>query len=532
MITSGLCVGDKRLEPLSPGCKIHSYPEDDHKSHARRYMRVAVPEVVGAWTKTFCHHDCSHNQLVAACNRVMGQVPEPTGDGVLELKAAAHEICQRLPKNLAPAHLDEMPARYSGRKRALYERAKEDYLAMGLCKQDASIKMFVKAERVNFEAKVNPDPRAIQFRNGKYCVVISQYLRPIEEFLYRISGVSSGVRRSRNVAKGLNQVERATLLDDKLSEFKDPVVVGLDCSRFDKHVSVEQLNIEHSVYLHCMPDKYFRWLLSLQLVNRCYSRRGMRYKVRGRRMSGDMNTALGNCIIMLIMIKAAMKSLAVRCWDVLDDGDDVLLILERAELYKLDRLSECFLRYGHEVKVETPVTNIEDVEFCQSKPVEYRAGRYKFVRNPSKVLGCAATGFRYFDNPVARPRLLKAIAECELVLNLGIPVLQSFALMLLRNLQGVKPLSMESDSAIMSRVRRELRLYNVSITNIKPQEVTEVARESFARAFGISPAEQLAVEARLERMVLDLNRAVTIPGEILVDSWSWDNLVRPDLYRP
>jgi len=220
----------------------------------------------------------------------------------------------------------ELPKHYSGSKADKYERATDDVIRRGgITRRDAGVTMFVKFEKID-STKVDPDPRAIQFRDPKYCVEVSKYLKPIEPHLYQFRGDGKQFPATRCIGKGLNSVERATLLKEKFDAFVDPVVISIDCSRFDQHCSAELLEIEHLVYKLLCPDPWFAEILSWQLTNRVRSRHGLEYVAHGRRMSGDMNTALGNCVLMVLMVAAAFQ----RDYDMLDDGDDVLVLVERS----------------------------------------------------------------------------------------------------------------------------------------------------------------------------------------------------------
>jgi hypothetical protein len=424
-----------------------------------------------------------------------------------------------------------MPMRYGGAKRTRYLNATDDVMSFGVSKSDSTIKMFVKSERIQpDEAKPNPDPRAIQFRNARYCVELARYLKPIEEHLYALSGVGVGVPPSRAIAKGLNQVERAGLLAEKMSRFDDPVVVSLDASRFDQHVDRELLVIEHSVYLSCCLDAFFALLLSWQLSNKCFSSRGIKYKVSGKRMSGDMNTALGNCLLMIIMLVAFM--VWCRKWDVLDDGDDVLVIIERRDLPRLlATVKKEFLKFGHEMKVENVASRMENVVFCQSQSIEFRTGDYKFVRNPWKVMSCAMTGVKYFNQVGARAKLLYSIGLCELILGLGVPVLQEYALAILRNCGVGKGLELPVDRSLMSRVRREMRGLGLrTLERVDPQPISMCARVSFEVAFGMTVQEQIRVETLLGSWSFSLEGGIDLPEEWNVPRWDFVPTDLPEVY--
>jgi hypothetical protein len=443
-----------------------------------------------------------------------------------------------------------MPNQYSGGKKANYIRATDDVLAGGgLTKQSARIKMFVKFEKLN-PSKVNPDPRAIQFRDPKYCVAVGRFLKACEHSLYRLHGDGKILPATRVIGKGLSQAGRAKLLVEKMRNFSAPCVISLDASRFDQHVSKELLQIEHSVYLAMCNDPEFRMLLRWQLDNKGVTSRGIKYHTRGKRMSGDMNTALGNCLLMVTMISAIMKG---QHYDILDDGDDCLLIVEQDLLpWCEENLYDEFLSFGMEIKLENISTTIEGVEWCQSHPIEYAPGKFKFVRDPIKGLSTGLGGVKYVDSERVRRKLVNTIGMAEMCLNLGVPVMQSYAMALMRNSSGSEDMSwkfLHSRSArqrrslrkshieltaadpMYFRVNRELRAMNLKqLERLNPQPITDTARISFARAFGITVEEQLEMEQFLDSWKFPITGCQDLQADYDVTSWSLSTASTPEAW--
>lgn len=399
------------------------------------------------------------------------------------LELFARRICNRLPR-MQPETLEQFCSRFTGCRRARYERAALDYKMRGISKRDANVTMFVKMERLNPEKKVNPDPRAIQFRTQVYCVALGRHLKPLEHYLYELKGDGKLLPSSRVIGKGLNMTKRAMLAREKWFKFQSPCVVSLDASRFDKHVSLEMLQIEHSVYKAMNHDPEFAKLLSWQLNNKGRSDTGIKYKCRGRRMSGDMNTALGNCIIMVLMVACFMEG---RKYDILDDGDDVLLFIEKRDLnYVVENVKITFAGWGFDMKIESIAHHFTHIDWCQSNPIEVIPGVWKFIRHPRKVLSCAATGFKYIGKRDRR-KLLYTIGECEASLNAGVPVLQEFARALRRGSGVTKGIELTYSDSFYHRMKDE-------VINSAGAEVTLKARLDFQDAFGVDIQRQLAVE--------------------------------------
>lgn len=508
------------METLDDGCSILTIPIPTGDTHKRRLVRVATLLTHGVYQPTV-HYDCLHNQIQSIHNRVCGVVPHPTPDGIKFMRRAAAAFARTIPKT-CETDIFALSRRHPGAKGRRYADAAHRLQACGPSRTDSYVKAFVKPERFNLNDKVNPDPRMIQFRGPKFCVEIAAYLRPIEEIIYQTSWFSRGVPATRNVAKGLNSVERAELLVLKLKAFNDPVVVGIDASRFDKHVHEEHLRNETTVYTSSNPHPRFRKLLLLQRANTCFTTLGVKYKVAFRRMSGDMNTAIGNIVIMLIMIYAFLHDmLQLDKWDTLDDGDDALMIVERVDLPRLQAAAtSSFLSMGMEIKIDLPVDNVHQIVFCKSQIIEYELGRYKFVRNYLDVISKALAGVRNWMNVTFRSRVVHAIGTCELVLNLGVPILQSFAMACLRNSSG-RGVDHAPDG-LRLRARRDAKLLGLGQDMlVTPQQIQPCARESFFLAFGVHPEDQRALEARLDKWTFDVTEMTVDQEFVDVVNWKW-----------
>jgi len=304
--------------------------------------------------------------MLAVANRVLGAVPLPTLNGLRRLKLTAKTFFRWIPAT-EPWNVSQVVASFTDHRRKIYERARLSLMDREFCKADGRINAFVKAELYNPKDKVNPDPRVIQARSVRYNLLLAQYLRPLEHKILK----QRSERGLRIFAKGRNSFERASDIRDKFKCFGNTTCLSIDASRFDKHVSREVLEIEHSVYKRAYPDdRVLQRLLDYQLSNVCVTRDGVRYLAHGRRMSGDMNTGLGNCVVMVLMVKSIMDRLGIP-YEIYDDGDDCLLFFATEHR---DRVSKAlvseFLEFGQEIKVENTANNPTEVVFCQSKMIK------------------------------------------------------------------------------------------------------------------------------------------------------------------
>lgn len=404
---------------------------------------------------------------------------------------------------------------YRGRKRQVYEEALEE-----LCgghndiERDASVHVFIKNEKTDRTTKSDPVPRVISPRNPKYNIRVGRYLKKIEHRVFKSLGLLFG---HPTVMKGYDIHKTASLMREKWDMLNDPIAVGLDASRFDQHVSRDALKFEHSVYLDCFRHKKDRFklqqLLRHQLNNRCvgYTPDGMiKYTTDGTRMSGDMNTSLGNCVLMCGMIWTFLMERGIK-GHLANNGDDCVIFLERRDLARFSAgLDDWFLKLGFNMVVEKPVDEFEKIEFCQTHPVFDGVG-YVMVRNPvtavakDSVMLDPYSGERHFQG------WLDAVGTGGLAMTGGIPVFQSFYSCYVRS--GVK-----------RKVRDELLSWNM-IQHIKHginrgvRLIAPETRASFWLAYDIVPDEQIMLEKYYDELFIRPSLGDYAPRGVFSELW-------------
>jgi len=384
-----------------------------------------------------------------------------------------------------PIKRQEFPLLYRGRRRTVYENAVASLTRKDVDAADARVKCFVKAEKINFSAKKDPAPRIISPRDPRYNVAVGCYLKPIEHSVYRSIANAFG---DTTVAKGLNVEEVANLLWKKWSSFEDPVAVGLDASRFDQHVSIDALRWEHSVYNGIFRDSQLAKLLSWQLRTKCvgYLPDGkLKYTTEGTRMSGDMNTAMGNCLIMCALVHAHAKEMHIPI-KLVNNGDDCVVIMSSRHLRRYTAgLHNWFHDMGFNMKVEEPVRTFEQIEFCQMHPV-FDGTTFIMVRNPNISIAKDSLSIKPLNSESIFRKWVGAVGEGGLSLTGGIPILQSFYMCMERASRGKR---LKDDPT------QETGWWFLSKNmHRKASNVADAARYSFYVAFDILPDMQVAVE--------------------------------------
>lgn len=404
---------------------------------------------------------------------------------------------------------------YTGRKASIYQKAVDSLAARPVRKSDSFLSTFVKAEKVvPSSAKPDPAPRVIQPRNTRYNTELGRFLKPLETRICKgITALWGGV--TCVVMKGLTVEGVAHALRAKWDTFRRPVAIGLDASRFDQHVSIDALRWEHSVYarmFHGSDRDCLERLLSWQLRNRGFARTAtgmVEYYVNGCRMSGDMNTGMGNCLIMCALVYTYAKLRGVKV-ELANNGDDCVVILESCDEARFSKgLSEWFLTMGFTMKVEAPVRVFEQIEFCRMHPV-WAGDAWVMVRNPLDAIKRDCTTILSLPNLSAVRKWWYVVGAGGLSITGGVPIFQRMY-SVMKGAGEVSDMAYDpwlSETGFM-RLRSH-RHYN---------QVTPEARYSFWLAFGITPDAQEAFENAFS---LD---CIWAPGECPLAGHTWDTIL-------
>lgn len=415
----------------------------------------------------------SENGLLQPCR-------SPKANVFTKLTGLAARLCDSMsPTTVVPRA--EYPALYVGRKRGIYQRASDSLLVRGIARKDSYVSTFVKAEKVNFSAKEDPAPRVIQPRSPRYNLEVGRYLKCFEKELAR------GFKRCfgyQVIVKGLNADGVATVLKSNWDSFSEPVAVGLDASRFDQHVSVEALRFEHSVYNTVFRSKELRRLLEWQLQNRGFGRVGetlVSYSKEGCRMSGDINTGMGNCLIMSSIVLAYLEERGVTA-RLSNNGDDCVIILEKRDEHHLHGIDQWFTDFGFKLKREPTVDVFEHIEFCQTQPV-WVGDSYRMVRNPWTAMSKDCVSLLSWATLEEFNTWRDAIGICGLELTRGVPCWESFYSAICNTKSRLGGLASVRDSGL-----------GYMAAGVKGGHITARGRYSFWLAFGILPDLQLAME--------------------------------------
>jgi len=389
-------------------------------------------------------------------------------------------ISRRLSKGIRVGKMtpeDFVETRPSGKYQVYSEAYQELRDQRVLLPKDTHVNIFVKWELV---ASADKDPRIISPRSPKYNILLGQYINKRNE-LAIYSGIDV-LWGEVSVFKHCNLQVMATEIVRKWNTFTSPVAVGLDASRFDQHVSRRALNFEHSVYRRLWPgDKMLNDLLRCQLINYCKGKGDLydfEYKATGR-MSGDMNTSVGNVILMTSVLLHWKETLGLE-FKLVNNGDDSVAIMESTDLAEFLRGFDLFfVAYGFNMVAETPVYHVEEIEFCQMKPVQLDNG-WMMVRKPTSVfkdmIAISSKGVAHYDN------YLRDVGMCGLSLYSDCPLVGVF----------YNTLSSRGDERLEGELKGGLAYWSKQAgfekIPVLPGDYSNQALLSYCRAFALNPS--------------------------------------------
>lgn len=427
------------------------------------------------------HEHTVEQERRTLCNRHLFATPPPA----LKSKewAQLRKVLRRLTDEIG--HVPRASAvtvvqHRSAMKRQRFGRGMETYLRRGVFHKDSLITEMQKLEFYESTKIEEKEDRGIQYRSPIYNAALARHLHYIEPSVYRHLKNPDG---TPVVAKGYSPIERGLIIDAMAQRFSDPIFVLADHSRFDAHVNEHLLQEEHAAYLRMRgyhPE--LKTLLRWQRASKGATAGGIRYSVRAKRMSGDLNTALGNSMLNWAMLQSFVELHELDA-SILLDGDDSLMILERQQLPDLAQHCKAF---GMSTEVDI-VDDIRHAEFCQSRLVYTKRGPV-MVRNPWKTLDVMTKCPRQVSPPERALAVLAATALGELMQAPGIPVISVAAASLARYASTTPEFITPDEWA-------RFQVYNTTQID---ELVDDAARLEMELTWGMTVSEQLALEAHYE----------------------------------
>lgn len=261
---------------------------------------------------------------------------------------------------------------------------------------------------------------------------------------------------------------------------KYPYLHATDFTAFESHFTPEIMRaLEIPLYKYMLqnyPEAADVIARTLTSVNNIHTRIGMRAQVRGRRMSGDMCTSLGNGWSNY-MLASFLISRKGGEFDGVFEGDDGLfsstVLLSETDYSDL----------GFTIKIERPEDPLT-ASFCgivQSSDNQCIRDPVRFFSKFGWTQSCLFAGPKVMDQ-LQRGKALSAMYETP-----ACPLITAAAAYVLQETDGCE-------------VRFEAGQYKViPRTPVPRQSITPATRQLFSQLYGILPETQLILEERIER---------------------------------
>lgn len=490
----GLCAPTVGLHSLRIGSKI-TIPMWTQRCEnpKRKLVRYTHPSLMNLQV----HESCIHNELRSLLTRVVAPTPKTTPLVLSLLKSQSMFVANYIGQLLKYNH-QELLSCFPSSRRRMYHMESKLLLANPLNRADASVRSFCKSERLDLLKGVqqilpthvnqqsvegtvgDADPRMIQARHPRFNWEIGAYTRKIEKHLYQLKDHDG----HRVMAKGLNYQERHKQIVRVMSAFQCPKVISMDISRWDMHVNVELRRLQNQFYLQVFNhDSHLQSLLDQTILNRGTTTNGIKYVCPGGVMSGDMTTALGNCLLVHIILGTFQKaSNSNMKWII--DGDDFIVVVNQEDTGTMINLTTFLQDVGLKVKITEPVYKVEDVIHCSHSPITI-FGVKTMYPNPRKIMArslCVTPANMKGD-------YLPMLWSMRAILHQGQPILGPFfARLAMRYPPSIKQKIGNQLKWLESIYRRE------GTETLKTFEVDPQARETVARVWGVPVAEQLYLE--------------------------------------
>jgi len=249
-----------------------------------------------------------------------------------------------------------------------------------------------------------------------------------------------------------------------------------DFTAFESHFTPELIRIcEGALYKHCLSsDSDAEFLVSvISGTNRMRTRTGIRAEVKGRRMSGDMCTSLGNGFTNLMLAKFIVHEKGGHIEGFVE-GDDGLFSTD-VDLNKAD-----YDRLGFKIDIKEVVDPCE-ASFCGM--VFSESG--EIIREPQRFLmGFGWTQSFINAGPRIMDELLRAKALSTVYETPQCPIVGAFARYALDHTRHVHPRFVDDGYHILPDV--------IDIPEFCPSMDTRLL---FERRFGVTVRTQLAIES-------------------------------------
>jgi len=311
--------------------------------------------------------------------------------------------------------------------------------------------------------------RGIYARSDYFKVIFGPLCKAMEDVLYK----------HPSFIKHVPVIDRARYVYNKLGGRDN--YISTDYTGFECHFTPNIMHIiEFQFYEHLFKhlpsyDKLTKCMKVLVGYNECRFKQ-LKATILARRMSGEMNTSLGNGFANYMLFLFVNHQLGNTNYDCVIEGDDCLGVYDGV-LPTTQNYADC----GFTVKIEHR-TRLELASFCG---LIFDTDSFVSIADPTKhILNVSWCSLKYADSgDKTRRELLRGKGYSLMYQYAGVPILQSLGECILRLTQG-------------SRYKLDLSYYETKqfSTNVSVQEISMSTRTLMSEVYGYTIEDQLCLE--------------------------------------
>lgn len=496
-----------------------------HDDEIRRPVSVSLGcHVHGA---VMPHPDMNHfsTTLGGIKKRFLMKPPQTNRAGRRKLRKF---VSTWLKGNLTPLHRDSDTSVQNWLKNTNYPLWRKNQL-LDLWNKEGGTVLMGKHTTVNSFVKDEfyPEfkhPRLINSRHDIYKVAVGPYFKLIEQELFKLPWF----------IKKIPVDQRAQYIMNRLYK-PNGTYIATDYTAFETHFTKEMMDdVEMQLYKYMtsnLPNKYYfnRLLKVLTGTNHLYSH-NFHTILEATRMSGEMNTSLGNGFSNLMFMLFACEDVNADAVTGVVEGDDGLFCVEGNS-----PTSETFKKMGLTIKLDV-LQDISSASFCG---LIFDPDDKINITNPVDVLLTFGWTDRKYSG--ASMKKLKSLLRSKSLSLLyeykNAPIFQALARYGLRVTEGVRAVSANNFNMYeKDQVSQAYEYYNKH-SHILEMPVPLNTRMLMEREFGISINLQIKIENYLDSLdnltPLCIEEIVHRAHEHSLQMW--DQFVRvggrkPDMY--
>lgn len=313
--------------------------------------------------------------------------------------------------------------------------------------------------------------RLICSRVDRFKVFFGPWVKAIEAIVYDPKYyVESGIQ----FVKDMTNEEKMQIILNLSGAGKN--IYGTDYTSFEAAMTPEIMEcIEMELYHHIIGVKEDYKLIHdvLTGTNKIYTRAGNFVKCPGRRMSGEMNTSLGNGFVNMIVALFLISKQGFKVRGVVE-GDDGLFVTDAL------LTEEQYAKLGFDIKIEKH-NSVNTAKFCQLIFTEDK----QIIRDPIRFYSKFAWTHNYqWAKDLKLQQLIYGKAICAAYETPHCPIIRPIADYVMHNCKGINPIYEEDYSHKQPPVGYILPQYNPTVQT----------RILFAENFGISIEMQSKLE--------------------------------------